>query len=180
MYNDVDLFIKSCEQCQQSSNAKYTKNAHLIPIITNKPLEIITSDIMGPIKTSKIGNKYILCIVDHFTKWVDIHAKPEGEALTVAKKLMLFIAKHGIPDAILTDQGRNYQSKLIAELWDMLDVHKLRTTPFHPQCDGLTERFNRTLKRMITCFINKQHDNWDELLPMLSLAYNTSVHTTTK
>jgi hypothetical protein len=48
---------------------------------------------------------------------------------------------HGLPEFILSDQGKNYQSALLAELWELLDVHKLRTSPYHPQCDGITERF---------------------------------------
>ena len=77
----------------------------------------------------------------------------------VAKKLMNVICRHEAPEAILSDQGSNFQSELISELWELLDVHKLRTTPYHPECDGLSERFNRTLISMISSFVNEKHDN---------------------
>ena len=62
----------------------------------------------------------------------------------------------------------------------MLDIMKSRTTPYHPQCDGNTERFNKTLEGMIRCFIEENLDEWDELLAPLTFAYNTAVHATTK
>ena len=61
----------------------------------------------------------------------------------------------------------------------MLDINQLKTTAYHPQCDGLTERFNRTLKTMISCYFNENQNDWDELLPFLAFAYNTSTHSTT-
>jgi len=65
------------------------------------------------------------------------------------------------------------------KIYDLLDIHQLKTTAYHPECDGLTERFNRTLKTMIACYVNENQNNWDELLPFLSYAYNTSTHSTT-
>ncbi|CAF1084426.1 unnamed protein product [Brachionus calyciflorus] len=111
---------------------------------------------------------------------MELFAIPNAKALTVAKCFLTFISRHGIPEAILTDQGTNYQSALIEGLWNLMDIKRLRTTPIHLQTDGISERLNRTVKRIITCFINEIHDNWDEDLNLLSLAYNTAVHSTTK
>ena len=87
----------------------------------------------------------------------------------------------GIPEAVLTDQGSNLTSQVIESLWERLDVNTLRTTAYHPQTDGITERFNRTIKTMLTQFVNEQkQDDWDLKLDKLSFAYNTAVHTITK
>ncbi|CAF0811964.1 unnamed protein product [Brachionus calyciflorus] len=75
--------------------------------------------------------------------------------------------------------GTNFQSELLRKIYDLLDIHQLKTTAFHPESDGLTERFNRTLKTMIACYVNENQNNWDKLLPFLSFAYNTSTHSTT-
>ena len=61
----------------------------------------------------------------------------------------------------------------------MLGTVKTKTTPYHPRSDGLVERFNRTLLAMLAMFVSQEHDNWDDLLPFMMLAYNTTVHTTT-
>ena len=62
---------------------------------------------------------------------------------------MELFSRHGIPREILTDQGINFTSSLLQELYKMLGVTSLRTMPYHPQTDGLVERFNKTLKQML-------------------------------
>ena len=84
-------------------------------------------------------------------------------------------------EAVLTHQESNFTSLVIESLWDCLDVHTLRTTAYHPQTDGITERFNRTIKTMLTQFVHYQkQDDWDTKLAKLSFAYNTAVHAVTK
>ena len=119
-----------------------------------------------------------MVIIDHFSKWVELFPMKNQEAITVAKCIMEVIYKHGVPLKILTDQGVNFQSKLMGELYALLDIHPLRTTTYHPECDGQTERFNRTLESMISCFIDENQKNWDQLLSGLAFAYRSSVHST--
>ena len=120
-----------------------------MPIFTCQTLQLITSDVLGPLKTSIKGNKYVLVIIDHFSKFIQLYALPNQEATTIIKCLHNFVMKFGIPEAFLSDQGRNYQSDLIAQLWEMLDVRRKRTSIYHPETDGLSERLNRTLIKMI-------------------------------
>ena len=101
-------------------------------------------------------------------------------AAEVAKKLMKTICQHGIMEQILTYQGTNFQAELMKELYELLDVHQTRTSPFRPQTDGLSERFNQTLKKMITAYVDEIGDDWDEKLDILAFAYNTATHCTTK
>ena len=68
---------------------------------------------------------------------------------------------------------------MIHKLSELLGTVKTKTTPYHPRSDGLVERFNRTLLAMLAMFVSQEHDNWDDLLPFMMLAYNTTVHTTT-
>jgi hypothetical protein len=136
-------------------------------------------DIAGPLPVTKQRNKYILVICDHFTKWVKYYALKDMTASTVAKYLVDFILNFGIPEQILTDQGTNFMSQLINEIYDVLDIQRTRTTPYHAQCDGLSERTIQTMKEMIRHFIDLDQKNWDTLLDKLAFAYNTSVHATT-
>ena len=68
---------------------------------------------------------------------------------------------------------------MIHKLSELLGTVKTKTTPYHPRSDGLVERFNRTLLAMLAMFVSREHDNWDDLLAFMMLAYNTTVHTTT-
>ena len=105
-------------------------------------------DILGPLPETRNDNCYILVIGDYFTKW-KVFAMKDMEAATIARLLVNeVICRFGVPDSVHTDQGRNFKFTLIQEICWLLGIKKTCTTPYHPQSDGLTERFNRTL---LTC-----------------------------
>ena len=87
---------------------------------------------------------------------------------------------NGIPESVLTVQGTNYQSTLLAELYSLLNIKRVRTSPYHPQSDGMSERTIQTMTDMIATYANNNQDNWDELLLPLSFALNTSEQATTE
>ena len=170
----------TCEECQMiKAKLKSTKTT-LTPIISNRPLQILTADITGPLPRSSLQHKYALVVCDHFSKWIEVFPLRTQDAQEVAKKLLKVILKFGIPDQILTDQGTNFQSELVEQIWNLLDVHKTRTTPYHPQCDGQSERFMRTLKEMISAYVSENQRDWDQKLDQLTFAYNTATHEGTK
>ena len=113
-------------------------------------------DMEGPLPTLKEGHKHILAICDHFTKHIKVFLKKTQTALEVAEKCLEYCLTFGIPESELTDQGSNFTSKVIEILWGLLDAHTLRTTAYHPQTDGITERINKTIKTMLTKFVHEQ------------------------
>ena len=88
--------------------------------------------------------------MDYFTKWAEAYPVPNQEAATIANKLVneMFL-RFSSPEQLHSDQGRQFESALVREVCKCLDIRKTRTTPYHPQCDGLVERFNRTLLNML-------------------------------
>ena len=138
-------------------------------------------DMAGPLPETPRGNRFMLAICDHFTKFTKTYAMRGQTAEEVAEKCVDFCLTFGIPEAVLTDRGTNFTSQVIESLWERLDVHTLRTTAYHPQADGITERFNRTIKTMLAQFVEQEkQDDWDLKLNNLTFAYNTAVHATTK
>ena len=102
------------------------------------------------------------------------------EARSIAQVVVNeIICRFSIPDTILTDQGRNFESGLIRDICQLLSVKKTRITPYHPESDGLVERFNRTLIDMLSMAVSDNERAWDLQLSMLLLAYRTSRHETT-
>ena len=152
----------------------------MIPITPSDTWQLVTMDIAGPLPEKKSKRKYILALCDHFTKYTVLYTMADMTAETVANKIVEFSMIFGLPESILSDQGAQFQSQLLESLWEALDIHQLRTSPFHPQTDGLTERINRTVKEMLTHFVNEAQSDWDEKLHKLAFAYNTSVHSTTE
>jgi hypothetical protein len=86
------------------------------------------------------------------------------------------IARHGVPTKLITDQGRNFEADFMKKMFEILGVKKLRTSPYHPQTDGQVERLNRTLKGILTTYVNQDHNDWDIHLPLALFAYRNSVH----
>lgn len=142
-----------------------------MPLKTH-PFERIAMDLVGPLKKSRRGNRYILTIVDYATRYPEAIALPSTEAERIAKELIKVFSRVGIPEEILTDQGANFiVSTLLQELYVLLHVRRIRTSPYHPQTDGLVERFNGTLKSMLRKFAGRSGKDWDEYLPNLLFAY---------
>ena len=159
------------KRCSRSSKAPLQSH------MCGAPLDRIQMDILGPLPESKKGNKYILVIIDQFTKWVEAYPIPyQGSGIVAEKLVQQFISTFGTPLEIHTDQGSNFQSDLIKEVCRLLDITKTRTTPYHPSSNGLVERFNRTLLQMVRCYLDSDQHNWDDHLPLLVAAYRSTPH----
>ena len=177
---EVRDYVLSCETCQCTKALNSTPRTPLQIITSNFPFDIIQADIAGEFVESKNGNKWFLIIIDHFTKWADIHAMPDAKTDTVANCIVKTILKFGIPNQIITDQGPNFQAEMLQHVYDLLDVYKTRTTPYHPEADGGSEIAIKAIKNMIKCYIeNENQRDWDEKLPFFVFAHNSATHATT-
>ena len=175
----VKKYIRTCDVCQRVKTSGKRSRALMKSIRPILPLELLTTDIAGPLPTSTGGHTHVLVVCDHFTKFVQIYALKDTQALTVAHCLVEFMLKFGICDSLLSDQEKNYQSLLLEAVYELLDVKQLRTTPYHPECDGLSERFIQTMKQMLMCYVNDKGDDWFMFLDQLAFAYNTASQSTT-
>ena len=139
VFRDVDRFCKGCVNCQKSGKHRIPK-APMIPLpVIAEPFTRVAMDIVGPIPKSKSGYNYILVVCDYATQYPEAVPLRSIDAEHVAEELIKLFARVGIPQEILTDQGSNFMSQLLAELNWLLHVHSIRTTPYHPQTDGLVE-----------------------------------------
>ena len=146
--------------------------APLIPLpIMEEPFKRIAMDVVGPLPRSSSGKRFILVICDYATRYPEAIALRTVDAPTIAEELLKFFARMGVPEEILTDQGTNFTSQLLAEVYRLLHIKPIRTTPYHPQTDSLVERFNNTLKAMLRKAADDEGKDWDRLLPYLLFAY---------
>ena len=146
--------------------------APLIPLpVLSEPFKRIAMDIIGPLPRSHSGKQYVLVICDYATRYPEAIPLHLTDVSHIAEELMGVFARVGIPSEILTDQGSNFTSQLLTELYQMLHIHSIRTTPYHPQIDGLVEQFNQTLKGMLHKAATKEGRDWDKMIPFLLFAY---------
>ena len=142
--------------------------------------ERVAMDLLDMSVTTSRGNRYVLVMVDCFTRCTEAFPLPDKTAQSVVDAFFNQVVCHfGMPSVIHSDQGREFENKIMQELCLLGGAHKTRTTPYHPESDGMVERFNRTLLMMLAMFAGKNRDDWDDLLPAVMMAYRSSVHEST-
>ena len=141
-FKDSEEFCKCCEKCQKTINWK-APPAPLIPLpIDTEPFKKIAMNIIGLLLRSRSRNHYVLVICDYATRYPEAIPLKSIDAAHVAEEIIKVFARVGVPEEILTDQGSNFTSQLLAELYRLLHIHPICTSPYHPQTNGLVERFN--------------------------------------
>ena len=161
MRRDVRDWCKKCPTCNRHKTQQQNR-APMQPIYTGEPFERVALDIIGPLPKTDRNNRYILTVVDHFTKHVEAYALADKKATTVARVLLNeFVSRYGVSYVLHIDQGANFESNLFKELCQMLNIKKTRTTPYHPQCDGQVERMNRTIIDLLKLNVRDATNNWD-------------------
>ena len=180
MNQDIKLYIRQCQQCNKIKDPRKKPKARLGLYLAGYPLDRLAVDVMGPMPLTKDKNRYILVIGDYFTRWMEAYSLPSQHAEVIAEKLVHeFIARFGTPLEIHSDQGRNFESALFKEVLKLLQIKKTRTTAYRPKSNGLIERFNSTLGRMIKKFVDHNKSNWDKHLNLLLAAYRSTIHPAT-
>ena len=176
----VKEWCRKCRTCSTRKMAPPSKRAPLQTLQAGYPLQIVAVDILGPLPVTAQGNKYVLVACDCFTRWVEVYAIQNQEALTVAKMLVdEMFCRFSPPEQLHSDQGRQFEADLLKEVCTLLQIHKTRTTAYHPHCNGLVERFNRTLLDMLSTTVKDHKMDWDQCIRRVCLAYNSSVHAST-
>ena len=179
MQEDIDEFIHKKCPCLMQKRPRIMNKAPLQSIVTTAPLELVTVDFIQ-LEEGRGGKKYILVIVDHFTRYAQAYATTNKSALTAAKLMYSdFILRFGIPARFLSDQGGEFENKLMQELNKLAGIVKSRTTPYHPQTNGMCERMNQTLLGMLRTLPESNKKRWPEMVNKMIHAYNSTKHSVT-
>jgi len=179
MGKDIKSYIESCDVCQRMG--KPAKSLSITPIKVTGPFEQIGIDFVGPLKQSSKGNKYIIVATDYLTKWPEAKPIKVTTALEAASFLYEYIiCKHGVPSKIISDHGTAFIGNVIKLLKEETGFKHNLAAVYHPQTNGLTERFNGTLCTALAKCVNSSTPEWDDLIPSVLFAYRTLKHSTTK
>ena len=177
MSKDVKVYVMSCRICSMNKKPTFRHQAGLKLHHAGYPMERVHIDILGPFVESSFGNKYILVMIDQFSKWLECAAIPDQHAETVAGKFLAhFVVTFGCPVEIHSDQGKQFDGNLFKAFYNLLQITKTRTTPYHPASNGQVERYNRVILQLIHCFVGKHAKDWDKHLPLLVMATHAMEH----
>lgn len=176
---DIEKYCKQCHNCASRKPSKPSKSP-LGTLSVTQPLERCAVDVLGPLPRTASANRFVLVISDCFTRWTEAVPLPNQESETIARAFVNeYVSRFGVPLQIHSDRGSNFTSKLFEDMCNLLEVHHTKSTPLHPQSNGLVERFNRTLATMLTMYCSSNQSSWDKYLPQVMMAYRSSVHAST-
>ena len=180
LYKDCEHWIRSCADCATRKHPRNRRKAPLVPIPVEGAFDRLAVDCLGPLPTTHQGNKYIVVFTDYLTRWVEAFPVPTIDAVQVAQLITQeIIPRHGVPRTLLSDRGRNFLSTLVLEVCRLFSIRKLNTTAYHPQTDGVVERFNSTLCQTLSMFVSRNQKDWDLFIPAALFAFRTSPSETT-
>ena len=176
---DLGEWLKLCVRCIMCKSTT-TQKAPLVSISTSQPLELVCTDFLT-LETSKGGYQHILVITDHFTRFAQAIPTRNMTAHTTAEVLLnSYFFPYSYPQRLHSDQGANFEGKVMKELCKMMGKKKSRTSPYHPMGNGQCERFNRTLLSMLGMLQSRKKADWKSHVAPLVHAYNACAHATTK
>ena len=171
MEDDVTHFVTKVCSCVKR------KKPHIVPVAPMQtfssaaPLELIGLDFCH-LDTCSGGYQYLLALTDHFSEFLQVYPTTNKSAKTAADRLYNdFMLRYGLPGKILHDQGREFENNLFSQLSKYCGIKRLRTTPYHPQTNGQTERMNQTILAMLKTLPEHHKTQWKNHV-------NKLVHTT--
>ena len=149
----------------------------LIPVAG--PFDLVGVDVIK-FPCSSRGKRYAVVFIDYLTKWPEVFSTSDQTSLTIAELLVEHvISRHGVPSGLLSDRGTAFLSKLMLNVYRLMGIRKSNTIAYHPQTDGLVERFHRTLTDMLAKSVQQGGKNWDQCLPYVLFAYRSSLQSST-
>lgn len=174
MIADVYAFVSACPACSKGriQGRRRTNALKLFP--ATEPFTDVCLDLLGPLPETVRGNVSLLVIVDRFTKLTRVVPIDREDADTVASAFLdTWVASYGPPDTLLTDNGTQLTSVHFRGVCSLLGIKHVTSTTYHPQTQGQVERYNRTIVAQLRTYVEDHQDRWDELVSVLTVAYNS-------
>lgn len=167
---DIRRWSRSCLTCQQNKVTRHVSSPLQKFAIPEKRFNQVHIDIVGPLQPS-LGFTYCVTCIDRFTRWPEVFPVSDIQAETIATAFFNgWVSRFGTPEFLITDQGTQFESSLFKSFCNILGIKRNRTTAYHPQSNGMVERFHRSLKAAIRCHEKK---GWAECLPLVLLGFRS-------
>ncbi|CAF1264719.1 unnamed protein product [Adineta steineri] len=178
---DVILYIQSCSACAKHNVRRHKPSGQMQLIEPpGEVFDLVQMDFTGPLKTSTNGNRYVISMTDYLSKYVISRAVSDDSAQTAAEFLVDISLEFGPPHQLQTDRGSHFTSIVFEQIAKKMGCVHTVSTPYHPQSQGVIERFNATFKQQLAKYTNEHYDDWDDYLQTVVASYNSAVHQVTQ
>jgi hypothetical protein len=172
-----------CNNCELCVRAKATPKK--VPIakypIPTKPFQTISSDILGPLPITAAGNQYILVVRDFMTRYSILYALEHKDTDSIIRALRQIMSNYGSSEVLITDNAKEYISEKLSNFCKFYNIKKVEIAPYHPESQGIAERINREINKLLRIYTNSlATSDWDELLPVLQLTINNTYNSSLK
>lgn len=179
MFRDIARYVRQCQSCLRFKTPQQKTPGLMRPSINRHPWETVSTDIVGPLPLSSKRSMYLLVFQDRFTKWVECQPVQKATAQVVVRHFYeRVITRFGSPKTVISDNGTQYAGKAFNDLLAEWGIRHQYTPAYTPQANPV-ERMNKTLKTMIAQFCEGDHRTWDQRIPELMFAINSSRHEST-
>lgn len=175
--SDAADYVRACVSCARRKTPSASSSGPLLQFSASRPGEIVHMDIVGPVTASTSGFRYIITLVDKYSRWVEAYPARSITAVDVADALFQYVSRFGLMTALITDQGRQFMSAVFQSVCGLLGVDHIHTTPYHPAANGAVERQHRTLMSVLSLLTQSDDHqlalDWDRYLPVALLMLRT-------
>ncbi|WCJ18434.1 hypothetical protein M5689_000786 [Euphorbia peplus] len=178
MESDCAKYVQKCHKCQIYADNSNAPTTSLHVMTAPWPFSMWGLDVIGAIEPkASNGHRFILVAIDYFTKWVEA-ASYANVTSAVVKKFIRnnIICRYGLPERIITDNAKNFNSKAMEELCTQFKIRHHNSTPYRPRMNGAVEAANKNIKKIVQKMALTYKD-WHEMLPYALHGYRTTVRT---
>ncbi|CAH2310412.1 SH3-containing GRB2 3-interacting 1 [Pelobates cultripes] len=176
---DIENWIKKCVKCQKVGKP-LSAPPSLQFVKVSAAWELVAIDIIGPFPETVDGFQYILTATDYFSKWVEAFPLKTKSVAEAGRHICSMICRYGCPKRILSDQGKEFVDQLNDQMCSILGIERSETAAYHPQTNGLDDKTNNNIKRVLTKLVKEKQNNWDVCLDATLFSIRSKVQTTTK
>ncbi|XP_066965398.1 uncharacterized protein [Macrobrachium rosenbergii] len=150
----IKQFLRTCETCQVMGKPNQVLcKAPLKPIpAIGEPFSEIVIDVVGPLPRTQSGYMYLLTVMDRASRFPEAFPLRKVTSKAVWEKLVEYFCRYGLPCTIQSDRGTNFTSKYFQDRCAELAIQHITSVPYHPESQGVVERFHQTLKSIIEVF----------------------------
>ena len=173
---DIKRYIRECQECQRINPGRERRQGLLRPYVVTRRGQLVAMDYFGPLPCSRNRKAYVLVIVDHLTKFIVATATTTNTAEETVRAMHAAFCQFGFPEALLSDNGPHFVAKLAREYYAAFGIKKKFTSVYHPSADPLAEAWMKVLRKSVLTLGRTTPLSWDDLVPSIVAAYNSSTH----